>query len=150
MASRYAVGVDFGTESGRAVLVDVRSGKEIATAVHRYANGVIVDHLPEPNVDVRLGPDWALQDPDDYIATLERTIPRLLANTGIDPAEVIGLGVDFTSCTMLPATADGAGLTELGRDHPVLQGHSQHLATAVRSLPFPSRAGAQRRDGVAV
>ena len=112
-AARYTVGVDFGTESGRAVLVDVTSGAEIATAVHRYANGVIVDQLPQPDGDVRLGADWALQDPADYVATLGLTIPRLLAGTGIDPAHVIGLGIDFTSCTMLPATAEGRALCQL-------------------------------------
>ena len=44
--AHYAVGVDFGTESGRAVLVDVANGRELATAVYRYANGVIDEHLP--------------------------------------------------------------------------------------------------------
>lgn len=41
MNPRYAIGVDFGTESGRAVLVDVSNGKELATAVYHYSNGVI-------------------------------------------------------------------------------------------------------------
>ena len=53
---RYAIGIDFGTESGRAVLVDVATGAELAMAVHPYANGVIADHLPAPDDDVRLGP----------------------------------------------------------------------------------------------
>jgi ribulose kinase len=79
---RYAIGVDFGTESGRAVLVDVASGAELATAVHEFANGVIDRHLPSPDDDVRLEPDWALQDPDDYIATFRATIPSVLAQTG--------------------------------------------------------------------
>ena len=57
---RYAIGVDFGTESGRAVLVDVATGAELATAVHQYANGVLAGHLPAPDEDVRLGPDWAV------------------------------------------------------------------------------------------
>jgi L-ribulokinase len=110
---RYAIGIDFGTESGRAVLVDVATGAELATAVHPYANGVLADHLPAPDDDVRLGPDWALQDPADYLATIRATVPRLLAETDADPAEVIGLGIDFTSCTMLPTTADGTPLCEL-------------------------------------
>ena len=62
---RYAVGLDFGTESGRAVLVDLASGAEIAAAIHEYANGVIDRRLPAPDTDVVLEPDWALQDPDD-------------------------------------------------------------------------------------
>jgi len=110
---RYAIGLDFGTESGRAVLVDVATGAEVATAVHAYANGVTDRHLPVPDDDVRLEPDWALQDPDDYLATLRSAVPQLLREAGIDVAEVIGVGIDFTSCTMLPTTADGTPLCRL-------------------------------------
>jgi L-ribulokinase len=110
---RYAVGLDFGTESGRAVLVDVATGAEVATAIHEYANGVIDRRLPAPDTDVVLEPDWALQDPDDYLATIRATVPRLLAETGIDPADVVGVGIDFTACTMLPTTADGTPLSRL-------------------------------------
>jgi L-ribulokinase len=113
--SRYAVGVDFGTESGRAVLVDVADGRELATAVHPYRHGVIDQHLPAPDDDVRLGPDWALQDPTDYVSTLQRTIPRLLAESGVDPGDVIGIGIDVTACTMLPTLADGTPLCALER-----------------------------------
>ena len=60
---RYAIGVDFGTESGRAVLVDCADGRELGTAVYPYRNGVIDEHLPAPDEDVQLEPDWALQDP---------------------------------------------------------------------------------------
>src|SRR5665647_935842 len=91
--SRYAVVVDFGTESGRAVLVDVANGRELASAVHRYANGVIDKHLPAPDDDVRLEPDWALQDPNDYIRTFQTTVPSLLTQTGVDARDVVGVGV---------------------------------------------------------
>ena len=63
--SKYAIGVDFGTESGRAILVDVSNGNEIATFVHPYANGVIDKTLP--GTDIKLEPDWALQDRNDYL-----------------------------------------------------------------------------------
>ncbi len=109
----YAIGLDFGTESGRAVLVNLRSGAEVATAIHHYANGVIDERLPAPNDDVVLEPDWALQDPDDYIAAIQSTVPRLLAESGVEPSDVIGLGIDFTACTMLPTTADGTPLSRL-------------------------------------
>jgi len=109
---KYAIGVDFGTESGRAVLVDVATGAELATAVHEYANGVIDRHLLAPVDDnVRLEPDWALQDPADYVATFRSAIPAVLAQTGVDPADVIGVGIDFTACTMLPTTGDGTPLS---------------------------------------
>ena len=106
--SRYAVGVDFGTESGRAVLVDVADGGELGTAVYPYGNGVIDERLPESGVE--LEHDWALQDPDDYVRTFREAVPRLLADTGVEPADVVGVGIDFTACTMLPALADGTPL----------------------------------------
>jgi L-ribulokinase len=109
----YTIGIDFGTESGRAVLVDTADGRELATAVYPYANGVLDEHLPAPDDDVRLEPDWALQDPEDYIRTLQETVPRLLAETGVEPPDVIGIGVDFTACTMLPTTVDGTPLCSL-------------------------------------
>jgi L-ribulokinase len=108
--ARYAVGIDFGTESARALLVDVADGRELATAVYTYRNGVIDEHLPQPDTDVRLGPDWALQDPADYIRAFQQTVRPMLAETGVTPVDVIGIGVDFTACTMLPTTADGTPL----------------------------------------
>src|SRR5579859_5130790 len=103
----YALGIDFGTESGRAVLVDCADGSELGTGVYQYDNGVIDERLPAPDSDVLLEPDWALQDPRDYLRTLQRTIPALLERTGVAPAAVIGIGIDFTCCTMLPTLADG-------------------------------------------
>jgi len=113
MARTCAVGVDFGTESGRAVLVDVSTGAELATAVYPYANGVIDERLPAPDDDVRLEPDWALQDPEDYVRTFQVTVPSVLEQAAVDPADVIGIGVDFTACTMLPTTADGTPVCTL-------------------------------------
>ena len=108
---KYAVGVDFGTESGRAVLVDLVDGREVATAVYRYANGVMDELLPDGVT--KLPPDWALQDPADYLRTFETTIPAVLQQSGVDPADVIGIGIDFTACTMLPTKADGTPLAFL-------------------------------------
>ena len=110
---KYALGIDFGTESGRAVLVDCTDGRELATTVYQYRNGVIDERLPPPNDDVRLDHDWALQDPEDYIRTFQEAVPALFAETGIDPADVIGVGIDFTSCTMLPTLVDGTPLCRL-------------------------------------
>src|ERR1051326_6463397 len=96
---RYSLGLDYGTESARALLVDVSDGREVATAVAEYAGGGIDERLPESGV--RLGPEWALQNPDDYLAVLSEIVPRVLADAGAAPEAVIGIGVDFTSCTML-------------------------------------------------
>jgi len=105
---KYAIGVDFGTESGRAVLVDVSNGHEVATAVHKYANGVIDEKLP--GTDIRLAPDWALQDPNDYLEVFKNAIPAVLKKGGVSAEDVIGVGIDFTACTMLPTTQDGTPL----------------------------------------
>ena len=111
--ARYTIGVDFGTASGRAILVDVADGRQLATAVCPYANGVIDEALPLGGRAVDLPPDWALQDPDDYLRVFREAIPAVLAESGVDPADVIGIGVDFTACTMLPTTADGTPLSSL-------------------------------------
>jgi L-ribulokinase len=111
--ARYAIGVDFGTESGRALLVDIVDGREVATAVYPFEHGVIDERLPAPDDDVVLDSDWALQDPLDYIRTLQHTIPGVLRQSGVDPGDVVGVGIDFTACTMLPTTADGTPLSTL-------------------------------------
>lgn len=107
----YALGLDFGTESARALLVDVADGREVATAVHAYPHGVVDESLPATGR--RLEPDWALQDPDDYWAALEQIVPRVLKDAGASPGDVAGIGVDFTACTLVPTLADG---TPLSRD----------------------------------
>jgi L-ribulokinase len=105
---RFAIGLDYGTESGRAVLVDVTDGREVATAVHPYADGVIDEVLP--GTDIQLPPDFALQNPRDYIETLQVTIPAVLAEGGVAAEDVVGIGTDFTACTMMPIDAAGTPL----------------------------------------
>ncbi len=116
--AKYAIGIDFGTESGRALLVDVADGREVTTAVHSYANGVIDERLPGNGA--RLEPDWALQDPNDYLEVFRQAVPAVLKQSGVDAADVIGVGIDFTACTMMPAKADGTPLCFLPehRGHP--------------------------------
>jgi len=109
---RYTLGIDFGTESARAVLVDVADGREAASAVYEYSNGVITDRLPDAGTPLPAH-DWALQDPDDYLRALQDTVPACLAEAGAAPEQVIGLGTDFTACTMLPTRADGTPLCTL-------------------------------------
>ncbi|TMM13732.1 MAG: ribulokinase [Actinobacteria bacterium] len=107
---KVALGIDFGTESARAVLVDCADGREIAASVEQYENGVIGERLPAPDGEIELEPDWALQDPRDYVRSVQATVPRLLADANAAPDDVVGIGIDFTSCTMLPTLADGTPL----------------------------------------
>lgn len=106
----YVVGVDFGTLSGRAVVVRVRDGEEVGTAVHDYPHAVIERELP--GTGRPLPPDWALQHPADWRAVLRTAVPAALADAGIDAAQVIGIATDFTACTVLPVLADGTPLAE--------------------------------------
>jgi L-ribulokinase len=105
--AKYAIGIDFGTESGRAVLVDVATGEEVATAVHKYADGVLDERLPG---GAKLDDDWALQNPADYIAVLRHTIPAFLRDARVGATDVIGVGTDFTACTMMPIDGSGTPL----------------------------------------
>jgi len=103
----YVVGIDFGTLSGRALVVRVADGAELASAVHEYGDGVLDERLPGGR---ELPPDWALQNPADWLAVLRNAVPQAVAASGIDPAAVIGIGTDFTACTVLPTDAAGTPL----------------------------------------
>ncbi|GHU66791.1 ribulokinase [Clostridia bacterium] len=104
---RYSIGVDFGTLSGRALVVDVATGEELGSAVMEYRHGVIDDALP---CGKKLDMDWALQYPTDYIDVLRKTIPEALGISRVSAADVIALGIDFTACTLMPVKADGTPL----------------------------------------
>ena len=109
--AKFAIGLDFGTESGRALVVDVATGREVASAVHRYGDGVIADKLP--GTTIKLEPDTALQNPNDYVETLKRAVPEAMKQAGARAEDVIGIGIDFTACTILPTRADSAPLCNL-------------------------------------
>ncbi len=105
--SKYTLGIDYGTLSGRAVLVDVRNGDEIASALLEYPHAVMDETLPSGK---KLGHDWALQHPQDYLDVLTHTIPQVLQKSGVRPEDIIGIGTDFTACTVLPVKEDGTPL----------------------------------------
>src|ERR1700727_346758 len=108
---RYVVGVDFGTLSGRAVVVRVGDGAELGTAVCAYRHAVMDATLAATGEP--LPPDWALQDPEDYRDVLREAVPQAVQAAGIDPAQVVGIGTDFTACTVMPVLADGTPLCQL-------------------------------------
>ncbi|GAB3443462.1 ribulokinase [Actinophytocola sediminis] len=124
------VGVDFGTLSGRAVVVRVRDGAELGSAVHDYAHGVVDETLP--GTGAALPPDWALQVPSDYVDVLRTAVPAAVRAAEVDPGDVIGIGTDFTACTMIPTTADGTPLCELaefaGNPHAYVKLWKHHAA----------------------
>lgn len=107
MGKKYAIGIDYGTQSGRAVLVDVSNGEIIAQATKVYTHGVMEEYLPD---GTKLKPDWAIEHPADYIEVLELTIPSVLKESEVAPEDVIGLSIDFTACTMLPIDQQGIPL----------------------------------------
>lgn len=96
---KYSLGLDYGTQSGRAVLVEVSTGNIVAQSVYEYPHGVMDERLPD---GTPLLPDWALEHPQDYLDVLSVTIPDVLKKSNVDPKDVIGMAVDFTACTMMP------------------------------------------------
>lgn len=107
MSKKYSIGVDYGTQSGRAVLVDVSNGEVVAQSTKMYTHGVMEEFLPD---GTRLEPDWAVEHPADYLEVLEVTIPTVLQESKVSPEDVIGMSIDFTACTMLPVDKEGVPL----------------------------------------
>lgn len=97
--SKYSIGIDFGTLSGRALLIDVESGAEIAESTLEYAHGVMDTSLPSGK---KLPPNYALQHPRDYLEVLSLTVRDVIEKSEVDVSEIVGLGIDFTSCTLIP------------------------------------------------
>lgn len=109
-ADGFVIGVDFGTLSGRAVVVRVSDGQELGIATSTYAHAVLDRALPTGE---RLPPDWALQVPADYIDVLRTAVPEAVRRAGVSPSAVIGVGTDFTACTVVPTDESGTPLCEL-------------------------------------
>lgn len=111
MGEKYVIGVDYGTLSGRALVVRGSDGQEMGSAVYEYPNAVMDRVLNSSGA--ALGPDWALQDPNDYVEVLKHAVPEALRISGVDPSDVVGIGTDFTACTMIPVIEDGTPLSQL-------------------------------------
>lgn len=142
-ADQYVIGVDYGTLSGRAVVVRVSDGEELGSAVLEYPHAVMDTRLASSGA--ALPPEWALQDPADYVAVLKSAVPAAVRDAGIDPAQVIGIGTDFTACTMVPVIADGTPICQLpgyaDRPHAYVKLWKHHAAQ-----PHADRINAAARE----
>jgi len=107
MSKKYTIGIDFGTLSARAVLADIHTGKVLTDAVFEYPHGVMDSALPSGKV---LPADFALQHPADYLEAFGKTVSEVIGKSGVSEDEIIGIGIDFTTCTLIPVKADGTPL----------------------------------------
>jgi L-ribulokinase len=127
---QYVIGVDYGTLSGRAVVVRVSDGHELASSAYEYPNAVMDEKLNASGE--QLPPDWALQDANDYVEVLKHAVPEAVKLAGIDPSQVIGIATDFTACTMVPVIEDGTPLSNLDefktRPHAYVKLWKHHAA----------------------
>ncbi len=111
---RYTVGVDFGTLSGRAVITRVRDGEILGEAVHAYEHGVM-DRILTAGDSRPLASDVALQVPDDYRQVLRRAVPKAIVRSGVAPRDIVGIGIDVTSATVIFTDDDGLPMCETTR-----------------------------------
>lgn len=140
--AKYTIGVDFGTLSARALLVDTANGRELASAVMDYPHGVMDRTLCTTGEALPL--NYALQHPADYLQVLCHVVPAALREAGVDAAEVVGLGVDFTCCTLLPVDKNGVPLCFSSRfekeplsfallwKHHAAHAYAEHLTAVAR------------------
>ena len=94
-----SIGIDFGTASCRAVIVEMATGRQLATAVADYPHGVIDRELPDGGA---LEADWALQHPTDYLTALTAVVIEARREAGVPVDAIRGMGIDFTASTVLP------------------------------------------------
>ena len=127
--SKYTIGIDYGTLSGRAVLVNIENGEEVMDSVLEYPHAVMDDSIPTGE---KLGLDWALQHPQDYLDVLKKTIPEVVEKSGVDIEDIIGIGIDVTACTILPVNKEGTPLCFLdeykNRPHAYIKLWKHHAA----------------------
>jgi L-ribulokinase len=126
----YVIGVDFGTLSARALVVRASDGAELGSAVHEYPHTVMERTLASSGAD--LPPQWALQDPSDYVEGLRQAVPAAVRAAGIRPDEVVGIATDFTASSPLPVVADGTPLSQVpgfeDRPHAYVKLWKHHAA----------------------
>jgi len=142
MSEKYTVGIDFGTLSGRALVVRTSDGFELASSEYLYPHAVMEKSLPD---GTPLGPEYALQHPLDYLGVFQNAVPAALRSSGIQAADVVGIGIDFTACTVLPTLEDGTPLCLLPEfssrphawvklwKHHAAQGQADRITTLAHS-----------------
>jgi L-ribulokinase len=140
----YVVGVDYGTLSARAVVVDASDGAELGSAVHEYAHAVMERTLASSGAE--LPPQWALQDPADYVRALQEAVPAAVRAAGVRPDEIVGIATDFTASTPLPVLADGTPLSELLPDRPHAYAKLWKHHAAGRQAERINALAAERRE----
>ena len=127
---KYSIGIDYGTLSARALLVDLENGRECATAVYEFPHAVMSERFLD---GTPLPADFALEHPADYIEALEHVIPAVLRDAGVGGDEIAGIGIDFTACTLVPVKADGTPLcfdpAFAGNKHAYVKLWKHHAAT---------------------
>lgn len=102
---KYVIGIDYGTLSARAILMEAESGRELAESVFEYPHAVMDRELP---CGTPLPSEFALQHPSDYVEALKHTVRGV--TKGIDVGDVVGLGIDFTACTLIAMDSEGTPL----------------------------------------
>lgn len=130
----YLIGLDYGSESARGVLVEVESGRQVAQHVHPYRHGIMTRQLPG---GTPLPPDFALQNAEDYTEAAFEILSRLGRGR-----TVAGVGLGFTASSPLPARADGVPLSRLHPDAPhayvkLWKHNAQTYADAINARPGP-------------
>lgn len=104
---QYALGLDFGTLSVRALFLDLNTGEEAAVTEYSYPHGVMTECLPD---GTKLPPDFALEHPQDFLDGLTAVVREGMAKLGLRPEQVVGIGLDVTSATALPVDEAGEPL----------------------------------------
>ncbi len=134
MRDAYLIGLDFGSESARGVLIDARTSQQVAYHVHPYRYGIMTEALPMGRPLPNAG--FALQNAADYLEAA-----AIILKTIAEGREVLGIGIDFTASSPLPALADGRALSEVAPDDPHAYVKLWKHAGAQRYADAINRAG---------
>lgn len=93
----YSIGIDYGTASGRVFLINTTNGQVVSKFVKPYTHGVIESELN----GLKIPHTYALQNSNDYLEIMEEGISYIVRESKIDPVNIVGIGIDFTSSTII-------------------------------------------------